>query len=80
MALSKEYQEWFLETIAIFGVAFGGLMGMRYIYLRLDLQKSEFSSNFREQPEMLQMMREISEIKKLLKESDDDNVCNIDSE
>jgi len=65
--LVKGFDLGFVETIIIFVVAFGGLMGMGYIYLRLDLQKSEFSSNFREQPELVQMHNDIKEIKELLK-------------
>jgi len=37
-----------------------------FIYLKLDLQKSEFSSNFREQPEMVQLIKDVKEIKELL--------------
>ena len=69
----------FIETIAIFAVVFGGLMGLGTIYLKLDLQKSEFSSNFREQPELVQMFNDIKSIKKLLEEDRDDNIYNIDS-
>ena len=58
----------FIETIIIFAIAFGGLMGMGYIYLRLDLQKSEFSSNFKEQPELVQMFNDVKEIKKMLED------------
>jgi len=70
----------FIETIIIFGIAFGGLMLLGFVYLKLDLQKSEFSSNFREQPEMLQILNDIAEIKKILEDDRDDNVYNIDSE
>jgi len=70
----------FFETIIIFIVVFSGLMGLGFTYLKLDLQKSEFSSNFKEQPELVQMFNDIKEIKKLLEEDRDDNIYNIDSE
>jgi len=61
----------FIETIGIFVIAFSGLMLLGYIYLKLDLQKSEFSSNFREQPEMVQLIKDVKEIKELLMEKEE---------
>ena len=58
--------------IIIFGIILlSVIMGMGYIYLRMDLTKSEFSSNFQEQPEMVQMFNDIAEIKKILGEKND---------
>ena len=70
----------YIEIIIIGVIVISAIMIMGYIYLRMDLAKSEFSSNFREQPELVQMKNEISEIKRLLEEKNDDNVYNIDSE
>ena len=62
----------FIETIAVFIVVFSVLMGLGALYLKLDLQKSEFSANFKEQPELVQMFDDVKEIKRMLEARDDE--------
>jgi len=60
----------YIETLAIFIVVMIIIMTLGFLYLRVGLQKSEFSSNFREQPEMLEMMKDIKEIKNKLNQKE----------
>jgi hypothetical protein len=58
----------YFQIIIIFIFLFAILMGMGHAYLKLDLQKSEFSSNFKEQPELIEMKADIKQIKELLEQ------------
>ena len=56
----------FYVTIT-FGVSLAFfVMVMGYFYLKFDLQKSEYSSNVKEMPEMLQLFNDVKEIKEML--------------
>jgi uncharacterized membrane protein YciS (DUF1049 family) len=65
--LAKGFELSMVESLA-FGlglVAFIMIAG--YIYLKADLSKSEFSTNVKQQPEMVQLFNDVKEIKELLK-------------
>ena len=65
--LVKGFELSFIQSIFVGVALIAVILVSGFIYLRTGFQKAEFSSNFAEQPEMMQMKRDIEEIRDLLK-------------
>lgn len=64
--LAKGFEISFLETI-IYGLVICAIVFiLGVLYAKFDFQKAEFSQNFKEQPELVQMKKDIEEIKLML--------------
>ena len=62
--LTKGFELSFLQTVLFGIIVMVTIFVSGYIYLRLDLQKAEYSSNIKEQPELYEMHEKINEIYK----------------
>lgn len=57
----------YTETILAAVVVFAALMILGFVYLKMNLQKAEFSSNFVEQPELHEMYLRVQRMEEMLK-------------
>jgi uncharacterized membrane protein YciS (DUF1049 family) len=64
--ITKGFELTFIESITIGAGFFIFIMVSGLVYLKLGLQKSEYSSNLKEQPEMLEILNTIREMNKKL--------------
>jgi uncharacterized membrane protein YciS (DUF1049 family) len=66
--LVKGFELSFTQSVFVGIILIVCILISGFIYLKVGLQKAEFSSGFAEQPEMVKMKQDIEEIKDLLKE------------
>ena len=65
--MNKGIEVSFIQTL-VFGIVSCVIIFVSgLIYVKFDFQKAEFSSGFKEQPEMVKMKQDIEEIKEMLK-------------
>ena len=65
--LAKGFELSVIESLSIGVALIIFIMAAGFLYLKAGLAKSEFSTNVRQQPEMVQLFNDVKEIKEMLK-------------